>query len=156
MSAFEKWLASIFAKAPHLPANGRETLRKIAPWLALIFGVLGVIMVLSALATLPLLMSVPFAGMAMMSGGWFPMMVLALICAGLGAILDLMAYKPLSKRQKKGWNLIFYGSTLSAVYSLLTLILGHGGIGSILGIIIGYWLLFEIRDGYTSVGGGKV
>ncbi len=138
MAALEKWLAPIFAKFPHLPQNARTTLVQIAPWLALIFGVLGLFGIFSAGLFVSLL-SLSFLGYGFMGIS----MALSLIAGLIAAVLDLLAYQPLSHRKKKGWNLLFYGVILSLAASILAFIANSSGsFGSIIGGIIGLWLLF--------------
>lgn len=47
VGVLENQLVDVFAKAPHLPQNIRDILITIAPWLALIFGILGIISLLA-------------------------------------------------------------------------------------------------------------
>jgi len=150
MNALESWMAPLFAKTPHLPANIRETLASIAPWAALIFGIMGVLGIFSILSFLPMLTSMPFVGMAGL-GKLYPMIIVATLIGGLAAVLDLLAFKPLKARKKKGWSLIFYGNTLSALSAILNIIFGYSGnFGGIITVLIGFWLLFEVRDLYRE------
>lgn len=144
MAALERWLAPIFAKAPHLPPKAREFLAQVAPWLALIFGVLGLLAMLS-MGAIGFLLSLSF-----MDGGLMSISMLVSFIAGLvGAVLQLMAFKPLSARKKKGWNYIFYGMVLSLAASIVNLLIGYGDVvGTIIGTLIGFWLLFEVRSLY--------
>ena len=148
MNALEGWLAPLFAKTPHLPESARQSIVGIAPWLALIAGILGVYGTFVGLRMISFVSSLGYLGMM---GGWYPATLLALIAMGLAAVLDLLAYKPLSAHKKQGWDLLFYGNTLTAFASILTLLFGYGGGYSwIIGVIIGYWLLFEVRGAYKA------
>ena len=146
MAALESWLAPLFAKTPHLPDNIRQSLTQIAPWLALVAGILGLLGA-SALFSMFGFMGSMMSMQYMMMGSTFPIM-LALVISLIAAILDLLAFKPLSARQKKGWNLLFYGVVLSAVSFVINLFFGYATIGSVIGVLIGLWLLFEIRGLY--------
>jgi hypothetical protein len=146
----EAWLAPIFAKFPHIPEGGRKWLAKIAPWLALIFGILGAIALLTggALATLGIGASVAMAAPHMLSS------LVSLLFSAISIILMLMAFPGLKAMKKTGWNLIFYSQVVSIVGGVLSVVLGSGmsGLtGLVIGAIIGFWLLFEIRSLYTSV-----
>lgn len=147
-AALENALAPLFAKLPHLPHNVRQTLVSIAPWLALIFGVLGLFTVLSALAMIPVLLSMPF-GAAAMGGSYLPIFI-GLILGAVAAVLDLLAWKPLTAHKKKGWNLLYYGNILSVVSSVINMAFGYSGFGGLIGALIGFWLLFEVRSLYTA------
>jgi hypothetical protein len=146
MAALEGWLEPLFAKAPHIPANAREMLVKIAPWLALIFGVLGLVGIVSAGMLTSMLFSMAWIG----GGAAQIALAVALIAGLLASILQLLAYSPLTAHKKQGWNYLFYGSVLSAIASLVDIIFGYGSLGSIIGALIGFWLLFEIRGYYKA------
>lgn len=47
VGVFEDQLVDVFAKVPHLPQNIRDILITLAPWLALIFGILGIVSLLA-------------------------------------------------------------------------------------------------------------
>lgn len=146
MTALESSLAPLFAKFPHLPVHIRQTLAGFAPWLALIGGILGLLSFVPALFSLLFVSAaLPFAPMM---GGWYPMIIISLICTGISSVLSLLAFKPLSTRRKQGWNLLFYSTTVNAAAAILSLIFGSGAIGGIIGAVIGYWLLFEVRELY--------
>lgn len=149
-AALENWLAPLFEKAPHLPHNVRHTLASIAPWLAILGGILGLLALLSLLSMLPMLSALPFMAMGVGSAYYamYPALLVALILGGIGAVLDLMAFSPLQKRKKSGWNLLFYSQLLSAISILLHMFSGYSVFGSIIGLLIGLWLLFEIRSLY--------
>jgi uncharacterized membrane-anchored protein len=130
MAALEAWLAPIFAKAPHLPSSAHETLVMIAPWAALIGGILGIFGILSA----GMIWSV--FSFSLFAYGLMQISMLAGLVAGLvAAILELMAFQPLTNRQKKGWNFLFYGIVLFALSAVVDLFFGYGGgaFGQLLG-----------------------
>ncbi len=143
MSALESWLAPLFAKAPHIPENARQTLVQIAPWLALIFGILGLFAVFSA-GAIGTLLSFSFVG----AGTIQLMLLLSMVVAFLSAILNLLAFKPLQAHKKKGWNYLFYGSVLSAIATVVNIVFGYGSVFGLIFTLIGFWLLFEVRSYY--------
>lgn len=142
MGALEKWMAPLFAKLPHLPPNIRESLASIAPWLALIFGILGLVSIAS-IGGFGLLLSFSILGSGLP-------MLLAVVVGLLASILDLLAYSPLTKRQKKGWNFLFYGAVLTFAAQLIEIVTYYGSAGGLIGAVIGFWLLFEVRDLYKA------
>ncbi|HZE87191.1 MAG TPA: hypothetical protein VE090_03200 [Methylomirabilota bacterium] len=130
-----KWMDDLFKKAPHLPENIREVLVKITPVLSLIFGILGVIAGLAALGLSPI---------ALFGGIHASMFVLVTgVLAIASSVLLLIAYPKLSKYAYAGWMLLFWSEVVNAVSSLLSL-----SVGSIIGIIIGFYILFEIKGHY--------
>lgn len=145
MAALERTLEPVFTKAPHLPENVRLGLVSIVPWAALIFGIMGILGLLSAGAFMSVI------SLSFYSGGITKLSWAIVVLAGLlTALLELLAYKPLTKREKKGWNFLFYGVVLTILAAIIDLIFGYGSgaTGSIVGSLIGLWLLFEIRTMY--------
>ena len=130
-----KSLDKLFKKAPHLPANARDVLVTIAPWLALIFGILGIIAGVSAIGLSPMaLFGGVDAGMFVLISG-----VLTIV----SSVLMLMAYPKLAKRHYSGWMLLFWSELVSVIPAVFAL-----SVGSVLGILIGFYLLFEIKGHY--------
>jgi hypothetical protein len=146
MGKLESWLEPIFSKLPHIPLNARETLVRFAPWLSLVFGILGLgaLSSIGAFATL-------FSPLMLLTGGFAGILVFANILIGLlASVLEIIAFKPLQSFSKKGWNYLFYGTVLGGVSHFIgMLFMTHGGEG-ILGTLVGLWLLFEIRPVYKA------
>lgn len=130
-----KMLEDVFKQAPSLPENAREVLVKIAPWLALIFGILGLLAGLAAIGISPVAMfgGVRSSTTLLISG------VVTLISSGL----MLMAYPQLVKRTYRGWELLFWSEIVNVVAVLLAF-----SLGSILSLLIGLYLLFQIKGHY--------
>ena len=146
MAALEKWMAPLFAKFPHLPESARQTIANIAPWLALIFGILGLLALLSAGAVASLL---SVASVFLLAQGYAPLILLITLLASLIACgLDLLAFNPLRARLKKGWSYLFYGTVLTTAATLVEMVFGGGSLGALVGALIGFWLLFEVRGLY--------
>lgn len=145
-AAIEAWLIPLFQKAPHLPASAKQTLVDIAPWLALISGILGIVGVLSASTFVSMMLSFAF-----ITSGVLPMLfAIGMLVALLASVLDLLAYKPLTEKKKLGWNYVFYGVLLTGVSFVLNAIAGQGMLGSLVGLVVGLWILFEVRDEYKA------
>ena len=145
MAALERWMVPLFAELPHLPKHILETLVTIVPWLALIGGVLGILSVFSAGVLTSLLF--PFA---LLAGPKVGMLLLIAVIVGLVAsILDLLAYKPLLAKKKRGWTLLFYGAVLAILGGILSLAIGYGSMFGMVGNLVGLWLLFEVRAMYS-------
>lgn len=139
MAALEGWLAPIFAKAPHLPAGFREFLATIVPWLSLIFGILGLFALIGAGGFLSIL-----GGVSELA--W----IISALASFIASVLQILAFKPLKNRKKKGWNYIFYSTIITTAASIIAIALGYGSsaIGTVIGTVIGLWLLFEVRSLY--------
>lgn len=146
MSKLERWLEPMFARLPHFPPSARETLVSVAPWFALIFGVLG----LAALFSIGAFASL-FSPLILLAGGFAGILVFVNILLGLiAAVLQVLAFKPLQDHRKSGWNFLFYGSVLSMLSGILGVLFMQNGIGGVLGPLIGFWILFEIRPAYRA------
>lgn len=144
--ALEAWLLPIFAKAPHIPQGGRKVLTDIVPWISLIFGILGLIGLISAGA-----LAAIFSPLILLSGGIHGLWFLVNIILGIaGATLSVLSFNPLREMKKKGWDYAFYSLIIGAISAILSMIFSYyyGHIEGIIGIIIGAYLLFEIRDMY--------
>lgn len=148
MDQYIKMLEEWFGKLPALPANVREILVKIAPWIALIFGVLGVLAGVGAL--LALLGVTAFVGsmapMAMAPElGLFAVLGIVSVVLGLvSSVLMLMAYPGLKAHRLAGWRYLFYSEVASLAGALVALNL----IGLVVGALIGFYLLFQIKSHY--------
>lgn len=134
-------LEGVFKSLPHLPENIREMLVKVAPWLALIFGVLGLFVGVGAMG---------FSPFAMFGGVRTGMMVfLSGVITLASSVLMLLAYPKLVKRSYNGWVFLFWAELMNAIYALLSALSGSGGfVGTILGVLIGLYLLFEVKRYY--------
>ncbi|MBI5530254.1 MAG: chromate transporter [Candidatus Doudnabacteria bacterium] len=132
----------LFDKAPfHLPPNVREMIVKFGPWITLVIMVLALPIILVAFG-----LSTFLAPFAMMSGayhvGFFGFVIAAVNIASL--VLEASALPGLFARQKRGWQLVYYASLLSAVAQILS-----GQIfGAIIGLIISMYFLFQIKEYY--------
>lgn len=143
--------AEVFAKAPHLPDGFREFLATIAPW----FTVLGAFF--AALATISNIGAV-FGGSAMMrmyayyaTAPTLYFLVMAIVQA-ITAVLLFSAFKPLQDRAFTGWAYLFWNMVLSTIGGLLPVLFGYGVsfVGSVIGLIIGFYILYEIRPLYSA------
>jgi hypothetical protein len=138
----EKELEPIFAKFPAFPENIKELLVQIAPYFAILIAVLG------GLAVLTLMGMSSSIGIAMEAyGGSSWRMWLSILSAGASAVFCVMAFKPLQSKQKKGWDYMWYVSLIS----LASNVLSFNFIGAIIGGLIGFWILFQIKSKYTSL-----
>lgn len=136
-----KTMETWFSKLPTLPANVREVLVKIAPWVALIFGILGIVASIAATGVLAVLspMVALGGGLGVAAGG-----VIGGLLALVGSVLMVMAYPGLRDHKMAGWRWSFWSETVSVVASLIALNL----VGAVVGGLIGYYILFQIKSYY--------
>jgi len=139
MVMMEDW----FTKLPPLPKGGKDAIVQITPWVALIFGILGV---LGGLAGIGLLTALsPFMAISNGLGGAAGGLIGAAFGLAASAIL-LAAFPGTSKRQMRGWTLLFWSEALSAVASVLSI--GTNGAIGLLVALVGFYLLFQIKSYY--------
>jgi hypothetical protein len=136
-------MEDFFKKAPALPANAREVLVQITPWLALIFGVLGVLGALGGIGLLtvfsPLAVFSGAEGVSSYGGG-----VVAAWIWLASSVLLLAAFPGTKARKLSGWNLLFWSEVLNVAGSFVS----GSFIGAIIGGLIGFYLLFQIKSYY--------
>lgn len=133
-------------KAPwQLPAGAKEWIVKYGPWISLVLLILGAI-VLVPLLILALgitAVNLPFAAMAggvsTTPFGW------AGIILGLAVlVMQGIAIPGLLKRQLSGWKMVYYAEIVSIVSTLI-----RGDIiSAIFALVIGMFILFQIRSYY--------
>jgi|SRR6185437_1249265 len=128
-----------FAKFPAIPKNGREVLVKISPWIALIFGILGILVGVSGLGILTVLS--PFAYMGGVGASYGTGFISALIYL-VGSILLLASFPGLKARKYNGWKLLFWSEAVNLIGGLVSLAI----VSAIIGALIGFYLLFQIRS----------
>lgn len=140
----EKELEPIFlGKFPAFPDEVKEFLVKYGPYLMLVGAVLGIFGLLTAYGMLGGAMVYDlglssYGGMAIQL--WIGMAFTLIVL-----VMYLLAFKPLRDRKKQGWNLIYYALLLNLLSSVIQLKI----FAVIFGAIIGFWVLFQIRDKYS-------
>lgn len=140
-------VGNVFKDVPHLPKSWVEFLAKIAPWLV---GLGGLTSLLGGFSSV-------------LGGGAFNQMMYRY--AGIGrnyflvsgvfsilvGVLLLLAFSPLKDRKMDGWMYLFWVQALGIVQTVVLLAyFGGGWLGSILGIIIGLYILFEMKSAYKG------
>jgi hypothetical protein len=132
-------------KAPQLPETWKKFLVKIAPYLAIVGVVLGVLGVLALLGigifVVPLgtvggiLSGRPFLGLGYL---------LNVIFLGVTVVLEGLAITGLFSRAKKGWNFLYWGVLVGAVQNILTVNVA----GLIIGTLLSLYVLFQVKEYY--------
>lgn len=160
----ESSLEKVFKDLPHLPESTRSGLASIWPWLALIGGVLQLFAAMalyrladyaSGLYDLANSLSV-YYGVQNVGPTSFDKTIIYLGVAVLAveAVILLMAFPKLQKRQKAGWNLLFLGALINVVYSVLQIFTYNRGMGSfvmsLIGSALGFYLLFEVKGKFSK------
>jgi len=141
MDQYMKMMEDWFSKLPSLPKSATDVLVKIAPWLSLIFGILGVLGALAATGFLAAL-----SPLVMLGGGFGVAVggVVGGLLALVSSVLMIMAFPGLRDRKMAGWKWSFYSELVSVVASLISLNL----VGAVIGALIGFYILFQIKSYY--------
>ncbi len=136
----EKEISGIFASFPAFPDNVKDILVKIAPYLCIIgaiFGLLGLLALVGLGGVATGIGAAAYGGSGVLF--YISMLILAIM-----VFLEATAIKPLMNREKKGWTNMYYIQLLSLVSNLLSFSI----IGFVISFVIGFWILFQIKDRY--------
>ena len=144
--AFIDQVAGYLKNIPHLPAYLSEIFFNLTPWMVAISGVLtginGLQYILNALGlttvNLPFLVSPTY---------WLLIGIQHLV----SSYLAFMAFPLLRAQMKAGWTLLFW-NVMTGVFATVVTILfvPRGTILSLLGIILGLYIVFELRPFFTK------
>lgn len=127
-------------KAPfQLPPAAKEFIVQFGPWITLVLLILALPVLFAALGLTAFL--TPFAAMG---GGRSGIGLLSVVLSIVALVLEAMALPGLFRRSKSGWNLLFYSTIVSAVDNLVNLNIA----GLIVGLLIGWYFLFQVRSYY--------
>ena len=163
LTALETKLGDLYKSAPALPKDTKKT---IVEWWPVVALVLGVVQLWAAYA-LWHLYSISnrfidyansfytYTGQHVGYSGSDKIVIFAgVLVVALSGVLMLMAYGPLKAHAKRGWDLLFLGVMLSVVYAVINIFIDGRGLGSfisnLIGVAIGLYFLYQIRDAYTA------
>lgn len=137
-----------------LPEGGKKFLVEALPWLALIGGILSALGVLGVLGSISVIGQAGFYGYTSLYGGNYMMVLwMSAIVLVAQAIVSFMAFGPLRRHEKRGWNLIYWLDLFGIVYAVVSVVLTSNIMGlatSLIGAAIGLYLLFQIRSAYLG------
>ena len=132
-----------FGKFPPLPKSWRDTLARIAPILSLIFGILGVIVGIGGLGLLTATSPLAFLGGAQTMSS-YGTGIISVVIYLVGSILLLASYPGLKAHKVKGWKLLFWSEAVNLVGGIVSLAI----LSAIVGALIGFYLIFQIKSYY--------
>lgn len=145
LSQLEDTLNEYFAKkAPALPQNVKEFIVKIAPYLAILSLIVTIpaILVLFGLGSLATMLA-PMGGANTVSA--IPSMWLGILLLIPVIVLEAMAIPGLFSRSAKAWKYMYWSQLIMVVSNLVQLNI----VGAILGALIGFYFLFQVKSFYT-------
>jgi len=140
-SQLEETLNLYFAKkAPTMPENIKEAIVKFGPYITAIMMVMLLPVIFAVFGLSAFLMPFAYlggvhAGLGFSIGTLFALAIL---------IMQGLALPALFKRQMSGWKLMYYVALVQVVQNLLSFDLG----GLIIGAVISFYILFQIRSYY--------
>ena len=139
-----KPLKDVYAKAPALPTNARDVLVSIAPWLALVFGVLAVLAGIGGLG-----LFTAFSPLAYMyaGAGFSVLLLVSAVVAIAEGVIMVLAFAPLKARKVRGWNLLVISEVLAVASSVVSLRVGDV-ISALIGAAIAMYILFQVESYY--------
>lgn len=163
LQSLENSLNDLFVKkAPALPASGKKTIVTYLPWINLVLGSITLFMAyglwhwahaVNALIDYANSLSTLYGGQLVATSRMSFMVWLALVALIAEALLFIAAFPATRDHKKQGWNLMFYALLVNIVYAILNIFTDYGGsyvISSLLGVAIGLYFLFQIRDSYKQ------
>lgn len=144
LATLSKSLDEYYKKLPSLPKGATDFIVSIAPWLALIFGVLAILGGVAAFGILSVVS--PFA--AVSGAGQYAItgLVASLVLLVQG-VVELLSFSPLRGRKERGWNLMFLSLVLSVVSSIFYLNV-YSVISAVFWSLVGYYFLYQVKSYY--------
>lgn len=136
----QEMLEDWFKKLPDLPSSAVDALYSVTPWIALVFGVIGVLGAISGFGALTFL--APFAAMGGASS-YYGLGIISTLGWLVASVFMLLAFTGLKAGKIGGWNMLFWSEVVSVVSSLVAI-----NLGSVVGAAIGFYLLFQIKPKY--------
>jgi len=133
-------LENVYAKLPPLPAGVKEFAVAVAPWLAIIFGILGLLGSLAAFGFSTI------ASPLIAIGGGVGLATNIIISSIIGLVTSVMmivAFPSLLKKKEFGWVLLFWVQVLAVVSAVITL-----SIYSVVLALIWFYFIFQIKSYY--------
>jgi hypothetical protein len=165
IKSLETTLEKFSKGLPSLPKNVKDWLVHWAPWLTLIGGILMLwaawslwhwAHVANTLINYANNLSRALGGQSVVSNRMTVGIWLGVIVLLVEAVMYLMAFPSLKTQKKSGWDLLFVVSIINVVYGVVLMFTNYGGVGnlfgSVIGTLIGWYLLFQIRSYYLGKG----
>jgi hypothetical protein len=139
-----------FKQLPHLPQSLIDFFVKIAPWgvgLGAFFSLTGAINSFQfafGMGTLSRVMHY-YAGI---NSSYF--IIMGILQLAL-TVLAVKAFNPLKEKKLKGWVYLFWSNTVAIIEFVVGMIfIGGSGFGMALFILMGFYLLFELKPAYEQ------
>ncbi len=135
-------------KAPFaLPHEVKEFIANVSPYLIIILAIMALPIIFAALGLTAILS--PFAMMGGYGYGfsWGFGAIIGLAVSVITVIMEVMAVPGLFKRTAGAWRLLFYASIVSLIGTIVSF---SGIIGGLIGAVIGWYILFQVKELYKN------
>lgn len=144
LNKLEVTLNEYFGKqAPQLPENIKEIIVKLAPYLVIISVIFAIPALLVLLGLNGFATAIaPMGGVSSVAS--VPGMWLGTLLLIPSIVLEAMAIPGLFARKAVAWKYMFWSQLISVIASVLSLNL----VGAIIGGLIGFYLLFQVKNYY--------
>ena len=131
---------NVYKKLPSLPKGVTDFIVAVTPWLAIIFGILGVLGSLAAFG----LSTVASPFVAIGGGvGMATSLIIASIIGLIESVMMIVAFPSLLKRKEFGWVLLFWIQVLAVVAAVINL-----SIWSVILSLIWFYFVFQVKPYY--------
>jgi uncharacterized membrane protein YfcA len=157
VNKLEVTLASWYKGLPHLPENARKWLADNIWWIVLVGVILSLMGLISAIGGLlfsSAIVSVYGVAQPAYYGAAFLFAIIVLVILVINLVLSALAISPLKLHRKRGWSLLFITMLLTVLSTILALLSNQDFgtfLSGLIGIAIGGYFLFEIRDHFSTV-----
>lgn len=136
----EKELEPIFlGKFPPFSESVKEFLVHYGPYFILVLSIIGILGLVTAFG-----IGGAALGLGAVSVGIGFNFYLSIALGIITLIMYVMAFSPLRARKRQGWNLLYYALLIGLVSNLIQLSI----LGALISGVIGFWVLFQIREKY--------
>ena len=136
----EEKIVSLLKSIPNLPKSFIDFLVAVAPYIAMIGGVLNIYSAISWLFLRNMFYSfVPMAVAPVMH-----VVLIGSLQALISGVMLISAYSVLSKRKMSGWRLLFWSANVSVIASLIQFNL----FGAVISAAVCWYLLIQMRPSY--------
>jgi hypothetical protein len=138
----EKAFSALFAKAPAMPKEAKDSLVQFIPWITLIFTIILIptLIAIFRYSSITSRIAYEFG----VGYGTFDVVLAVVIFLPSLVLQGLSVPGLLNKSKSKGWNLLFLGVLIGSIYSIVTL-----NVLALVGDLIFVYVLFQIRESYN-------
>lgn len=158
VTKIEKWMVEVCKNAPSLSAENKDLLVRTWPWVALIFGVLQILSVVSIWSAVSSMyrwsVYVTYAPVYEFNQFSITMAYINMAVLVVTATMLLVAYAPLKVQARRGWELLFMVGLINVASAVIGLFTFGQGVGStIFSVAISamiFYLLIQVRDRYNG------